>query len=179
MSFFVIIDLVIEMKTIVYNEQKINDEDINNVVKRAKLVVENSKGEILLGHTDDSYYLLGGHVEDGETNKECLKREIKEEAGIDYTPKIKRPFCVIKYYTKDYPHEGDNSLFIGNYYVIKDDLIPDYEKVSLTNLEAKGHFKLVYLKKEDVIPELTRYLDICKTKNVILDTLEVMKEYLK
>ena len=69
-------------------------------------------------------------------------------------------------------------MFIANYYAVKDDLVPDYENVDLTNGEAITHFKLVYVKKDDVIPELTRYLEICKNKNVVLDTLEVMKEYL-
>ena len=166
------------MKTIINNENDIKDEEVNNIVKRAKIVVENSKGDLLLGHTDDSYYLLGGHVEGDESDEVCLAREIREEAGIDYVPKLEEPFFVIKYYNKDYPHEGDVSLFIANYYAVKDDLVPDYENVDLTNGEAITHFKLVYVKKDDVIPELTRYLEICKNKNVVLDTLEVMKEYL-
>jgi 8-oxo-dGTP pyrophosphatase MutT (NUDIX family) len=166
------------MKIVIHNEKNVKDEEVTNVVKRAKLVVENSKGELLLGHTDDSYYLIGGHVEGDESDEVCLAREIKEEAGIEYTPKLEEPFCVIKYYTRDYPHEGDISLFIANYYGVKDDLEPDYEKVELTNGEAITHLKMIYVKREDVIPELERYLDICKNKNVVLDTLEVMKDYL-
>ena len=166
------------MKEIIHNEKNIHEADVNTVIKRAKLVVENSKGEILLGHTDDSYYLLGGHVEGEESDQTCLCREIKEEAGIDYIPKIDKPFCVIKYYTKDYPHEGDVTLFLANYYAIKDDIEPNYDKVQLTNGEAITHFKLVNVKREDCISELTRYLDICKHKNVVQDTLDVLKEYL-
>lgn len=166
------------MKIVIHNENNVKDEEVNNIVKRAKLLVENSKGDLLLGHTDDSYYLLGGHVENNESDEECLRREIKEEAGVDYTPKLTEPFFVIKYYTKDYPNVGDNSLFIANYYVIKDDLVPNYDNVDLTDGEALTHFKVVYLKPDDVIPELEKYLEICKSKNVVLDTLEVMREYL-
>ena len=86
------------MKEIIYNEDKIKDEEIHEWVKRAKLLVVNSKDELLLAHTDDSYYLLGGHVDGDESDNECLIREIREEAGILYDPKVSEPFISIKYY---------------------------------------------------------------------------------
>lgn len=50
------------------------------------IVVKN--GEILLGkrkgmHGKDSWCFPGGHLEYGESWKECAIREIKEETGID------------------------------------------------------------------------------------------------
>lgn len=38
------------MKEIIYNEDNLKDSDINNVVERAKAIIVNSKGEILLGY---------------------------------------------------------------------------------------------------------------------------------
>ena len=49
-------------------------------------LIANSKGEILLIKSpkwDVEYSLPGGHIELGETIEEAVKRESKEEVGID------------------------------------------------------------------------------------------------
>ena len=166
------------MKEIIYNENNLEDKDINRWVKRAKILVENSNGELLLVHTDDSYYLLGGHVEGDESDNDCLIREIKEEAGVDFNPLVDKPFVSIKYYCKNYP-QGENTGYISNYYSIKYDLVCNPDNVSLTADEAAGNLRMVYLKKDEVIDEVKSYLDKCKRKNVILDTIDVLEEYLE
>ena len=88
---------------------------------------------------------MGGHVDGNETDYECLVREIKEEAGIDYNPKIEEPYVSIKYLLKDYPEEGINKGYISNYYVIYDDLLPNYNNVDLTDDEKEGNLKLELL----------------------------------
>lgn len=167
------------MKEIIYNENNLKEEDIQEWVKRAKAVVVNSKEEMLLVHTDDSYYFLGGHVEGEEADNECLIREIKEEAGIDYNPNVGIPFMSIKYLCKDYPQVGMNRGYISNYYVIYDDMKPNSNNVNLTEQEKEGHFRLVYISKDKVIDEVKPYLEICKRRNVVRDTLMVLEEYLK
>lgn len=166
------------MKEIIYNEDCLKDEDIHEWVKRAKLLVVNSKDEILLGHTDDSYYFLGGHVDGDESDNECLIREIKEEAGIDYNPKVNSPLVSIKYYCKNYPQEGINRGYISNYYVIYDDMVVNPENVNLTEGEKEGNLRFVYIHKDSIIDEVTPYLEICKRKNVVRDTIDVLNVYL-
>ena len=166
------------MKEIIYNEDKLRDEEIHEWVKRAKVLVVNSKNELLLVHTDDSYYLLGGHIDGDESDNECLIREIREEAGIDYNPKVSEPFVTIKYYCKNYPQEGTNRGYISNYYVIYDDMVPNPENVDLTEGEQAGHLRLVYISKNNVLDEVRPYLDKCERKNVVRDTLMVLEEYL-
>lgn len=49
-------------------------------------LIENSKGQILLVKSPkwgDLFTIAGGHVELGETLEDALKREIKEEVGLD------------------------------------------------------------------------------------------------
>ena len=166
------------MKEIIYNENNLKNEDISEWVKRAKVLVVNSKDEILIAHTDDSYYFLGGHVDGNETDYECLVREIKEEAGIDYAPKLDDPYVSIKYLLKDYPEEGVNKGYISNYYVIYDDMIPNPKNVNLTDGEKEGHLKLVYIHKDRILDEVRTYLDKCKIRNVVRDTIDVLEEYL-
>ena len=166
------------MKEIIYNENNLKNEDISEWVKRAKVLVVNSKDEILIAHTDDSYYFLGGHVDGNETDYECLVREIKEEAGIDYDPKLDDPYVSIKYLLKDYPEVGLNKGYISNYYVIYDDMIPNPKNVNLTDGEKEGHLRLVYIHKDRILDEVRPYLDKCKRRNVVRDTIDVLEEYL-
>jgi 8-oxo-dGTP pyrophosphatase MutT (NUDIX family) len=167
------------MKEIIYNDSNLKEEEIYEWVKRAKVLVVNSKEEILIAHTNDSYYFLGGHVENNESDYECLVREIKEEAGIDYDPKINEPIVSIKYLLKDYPEVGINKGYISNYYVIYDDLLPDPRNLNLTEGEKEGNLRMVYIHKDRILEEVVPYLDICKRKNVVRDTIDVLKYFLE
>lgn len=61
------------------------------MIEIAAIILENSKGELLLALRDNKpgipfpnhWDLIGGHVEDGETPEEALVREVKEELDID------------------------------------------------------------------------------------------------
>lgn len=167
------------MKEIIYNYDYLNEEDITKYVKRAKMVVENSKGEILLVYSHKNYFLIGGHVEENESFDECIVREIKEEAGVEIPYEKRNPFLSIKYLCKDYPNENENTKYISNYYSIKYDLIPNLDNIDLTLDEIDGHFKLEYIDKNIVIDLLTKSLETCTRPNVIKDTIEAIQEYLK
>lgn len=58
------------MKKIFYNEDNLNEKDINNSVKRAKLLIINSNNEILLGYGHNTYQIIGDHIEDNELHDE-------------------------------------------------------------------------------------------------------------
>lgn len=167
------------MKEIIYNDNNLRDEEISKWTKRAKVLVINSNDEILIAHTDDSYYFLGGHVDCDESDYECLVREIKEEAGIDYDPVIDEPLISIKYLLKDYPEVGVNTGYISNYYVIYDDLLLNYNNVDLTDDEKEGNLKMVYIHKSIILDEVKSYLDKCKRKNVLRDTIDVLEYFLE
>jgi hypothetical protein len=108
-----------------------------------------------------------------------LIREIREEAGIDYDPKVVNPFVSIKYYCKDYPQVGFNKGYVSNYYVIYDDMEFNSDNVDLTDGEKEGNFRLVYIHRDNVLDEVKSYLDKCKRKNVLRDTIDVLEEFLR
>ena len=167
------------MKRIIYNENNLSDNDINNVVYRAKALIINSNDEILIGYGNNNYQFPGGHLEEGESFDECLVREIKEETGIDI-PILKRvPFISIIYYNKDYPEVGINSKYIANYYSIKTDLRPNMSNINLTENEKEGGFQLRYINKNNALKQLNESLKTCTRENVVKDTIKVVKEYLK
>ena len=167
------------MKTILYNYDNLKEEEINRVVRRAKAVIVNFNGEILFANSNNNYFFVGGRVEDDESFDEAIIREINEETGINMPLEKRNPFFTITYMNKNYPDKGINTKSIANYYLIKCDIKPDLSKVSLTDEEKVGNFKLVYIEKEKVLEKLTSSLENCSNKNVVKDTIEVVKEYLK
>lgn len=167
------------MKKIIYNEDNLKYEQINNIVKRAKVIFVNSKDEILLAYSHKNYYFVGGHVEKNETDKECLIREVHEETGVLLSDIELNLFFSVEYLCKDYPLENQNTNYITNYYVLNMDLIPNIKKCSLTNDEEEGQFELKWIAKEDIVEMLNNALRECTKKNVVRDTISVIKEYLK
>lgn len=166
------------MKEIIYNNDCLADIDINRYIKRAKIIIENSKNEILLAYSHKNYFLLGGHVENNESFDECIVREIKEETGIEIPYKKRIPYFSIKYLCKNYPNESENTKYITNYYFIKLDLIPNLKNIKLTEDEKEGNFKLQYIAKNSIIKILTDSLNTCTNTNVVQDTIDAIKEYL-
>lgn len=167
------------MKTLLYNYDNLTDNDINRVVRRAKILIINSNDEILFAHSNNNYFFVGGRVEENETFDEGIVREIREETGIALPLEKRKPFFTITYMNKDYPSKGINTKSIANYYLIKCDTKPNLNKINLTDEEKISNFKLVYIHKDKVLEELNNSLETCSNKNVVRDTIEVVKEYLK
>ena len=166
------------MKEVVYNENNIKDEEINRTIKRAKVLIENDNECFLLAKSYNNYQLPGGHVEVGESYAEGLIREVYEETGIKLTDKLPVPFVTMTYFTKDYPTKGVNTKYIGNYYYMKSNEMPNINNIELTNEEEMGNFSLEYIKKELVLKQLEDSLNYCNHKNTVLDTITVIKEHL-
>ena len=164
------------MKTIIYNEENLNEKDATIFSKRVKLLVENSKEEILLVDTYDNAFFIGGHIEGDETDLDCLIREIREEGGVDFIPVLDEPFFEIKYlYT-----EGDAvKLHLAHYYAMKtDNLIPNESNLLLTPEEASNEFHPIYVPKSEAIDFIISRMNVAKRPMVARDTLDALKVYL-
>ena len=167
------------MKEIIYNYDNMNEDEVNNVIKRAKAVIINSNDEILLGYADKTYQCIGGHVEDGEDECTCLMREIKEESGINLKIKNIKPFLVIKYYSRNYPVEGLNTVTINNYFIIRTELKPNVDDNKLTDYEKEWGYTVKYIPKDKVLARLRRSMHLAKKKNTVLDTVEAISEFIR
>ena len=167
------------MKEILYNEENVQEKEINRLVRRAKVLIINSSDEILYAYSNNHYFFVGGRVEEGETFEEALVREVKEETGIDIPLEERKLICTITYMNKNYPEEGINTKSVANYYLIKSDIKPNLENSNLTEEEKSWNFELKYVHKDKAIDLLTESLKICDKKNTVKDTLEVTKEYLE
>lgn len=169
----------VSKKEIIYNNDMLNLKNINNVVRRAKILIKTSDNRFVICHSDKNYHLIGGHVENEELDTQCLTREILEEAGVYLELDSLDPFITIKYFNKDYPQKGINTLSIANYYFLINDLKPNLSNISLTEEELKGNFKLEFIDCDKSLYVLENSLKTASRKNVTLDTIEVIKEYLK
>lgn len=167
------------MKQILYNNDNLKEEDINRVVKRAKLLMINSNDEILFAHSKDNYFFVGGRLEEGETFEEAIVRETKEETGIDISFEERKPFCTITYMNRNYPTEGINTKSVAHYYIIECDTQPDLNNAKLTEEEKSCNFELKYIHKDKALQKLNDCLKVCPNKNVVRDTISVVEEYLK
>ncbi|RUR39760.1 NUDIX domain-containing protein [Clostridium perfringens] len=92
-------------------------EEINYIDRIGAYVIIFSKdNKVAVAKTSTGYFLLGGGVENGETDEECIKRECLEEAEISV--EVKDFICNGDLYRwsdtlKLYMHS------IGNFYLAK------------------------------------------------------------
>ena len=144
------------MKKIITNNDNLKETDITEVVKRVKVLLVNSKNEILLGYAHNEYQFPGGHVEDGEELIEAVKREIMEETGIVLDDIDASPFACAIGYWKDWPKKGDNRKTEVYYYEIKTDIKPNLDNVFYTEHEKDGNFLLKYVLLDEIENELVK-----------------------
>lgn len=137
------------MQEIIYNEENINDTEIDEIVIRTKGIIINDNNEILLGYCNKTYQFPGGHLEGKEDLYSCLKREVKEETGIVLTKEYS-PFLVIKYYTRNYRNTTKTRLNKIYYYYIKENRTYSLSDMSLDKNEILGNYTLKYIKITNV-----------------------------
>lgn len=137
------------MKTIIINDDKLKEEDIERVVIRVKALLFNSSEKILLAYNNNTYQFLGGHVEEDEDMKLSLQREIKEESGISVNI-TDDAFLNIITYDNNYFNTGRKVKNIIYYYRVFSDDIPNFSYTQYDVLEQKSDFDLFYIPFSDL-----------------------------
>ena len=133
---------------------------------------------MLLGYCKGTYQFPDGYVEQDESIKNGLKREIQEETGIDINPYDEDPFYVIKYYSKDWPKEGINRYTEFNYFLVKTDLKVDYSKTNLDEFEKEHNYEIRYVNLDELEKVLNESLEENpKNKKVYSEMIDVIKIY--
>lgn len=96
------------MKEIIYNYDFLSEEDITKNVLRAKVLIINNNS-IIIGNEDGILQFPEGHLEENENYKNCLKREVLEETGIELDDEeISNPFLQVTYLSKNLPKKWYN-----------------------------------------------------------------------
>lgn len=164
------------MEIRIYNNDSIDDKDVKYRSIRLKALIINSKNEILVGYSHNTYQFIGGHLEEGEDLIEGLIREVEEESGIKVEKDEINPFFLRKKYYRDYPEKDSNSCYEYHYYVINTDRLPDLTKVNYTEAEKVGKFELRYIPIDEIENEFEENKKVSeRTKIVEEENLEAIK----
>lgn len=167
------------MRKIVVNTNNLFEKDMTDFVTKVKLLLVNSKNELLLGYCYNEYQFPGGTQEYGESLIDTVKRELMEETGISLKNTFLEPFALAVGYYKDWPQEGRNKKVEIYYYEIKTDELPNIDKCNLTEKEKLGNFELRYISLDNVEDELNKnvleYGDSHGIAKEMLNILEIYK----
>lgn len=166
------------MKEIIYNNDNINLSDITSISVRIKVLLINN-GKLLIGNEDGCFMFIGGHKEDNEKLIDTLKREVKEETGIELDSEvINDPFLKIIYLNKDYPDKGENRESDIYYYAVETNKLPDLENVNYTESEINKHFELINIDLNNAIDIMKENISNHKDNEIISkDMIIALEEY--
>lgn len=166
------------MKEIIYNNDNINLSDITSISVRIKVLLINN-GKLLIGNEDGCFMFIGGHNEDNEKLIDTLKREVKEETGIELdNDVINDPFLKIIYLNKDYPNKGENRESDIYYYAVETIKLPNLENVNYTESEINKHFELINIDLNKAIDIIKENIPNHKDNEIISkDMIIALEEY--
>ena len=137
------------MKTIVINDKQLLEKDIDYSVIRTKAFIVNSNNEILLVHNNHTYQFPGGHLELGESLVDSIKREIKEELGINNMV-IRSPFLEIDTFDDNYFNTHSKVLNKIVYFKVETNDMPNINNLDLDLLEKNTPFNIFKIKIDDL-----------------------------
>lgn len=144
---------------ITINKDNLVCDDSWQAFHKVRAIIENDKGEYIISNEGGKYIFPGGKRENNETNLEAIKREIKEETGIEFDLKDFNEVLELETFYKDFYDYRTDSLRPRYtktiYYYVKCSKKIDSNNMNLTNGEIKENFKVAFVKKERLI-ELLR-----------------------
>ena len=97
------------MKTIIINEENINEKFTKKKLK-SRAVLVNSSNEILVANYGGVLLLPGGSIDGKETPDGTIHRELKEEIGVDMKTEQLKPFVKVRYFQPNYPERREKRV---------------------------------------------------------------------
>lgn len=170
------------MKEVIYNYDNLRENEIDEIVIRCKGLIINNKNEIMLGYCQNTYQFPGGHLEENETLLDCLKREIKEETGIELEDDEINKNIIEKntHYTRNYRNTNKNRKNEIYYYIIKTNKLPNINNNHLDKNEIEGNYTIKMIDINDVENILIDSIPLNDINKIIVEEmLDVINEYKK
>ncbi|MBO6145630.1 MAG: NUDIX hydrolase [Bacilli bacterium] len=168
------------MKEIVLNKARLKQDEITEVLDKARIILRNENGEFILSHFERVYFLPGGKIELGEDPVDTIKREMKEETNINILLDDTEPFALVKNYLRDYEAKDGTIVnrLVNTYYFTGFTSKDDIEYFNLTLPEKRDDLRAFYIDMEEARELLKEYnKDNPKATYLALETLKVLDEY--
>lgn len=137
---------------ITINEENLQFNEIEEKTLKARAILINEQNQIIICNYGGVYLLPGGKVEDTESPRTAIIRELKEELGQSYEEKELTPFIKINYFQKNYAKRDgtfSNRLVQNFFYIGKYKPILNNEQ-QLTEKEKRDKFSLELVYLEDL-----------------------------
>lgn len=156
--------MVVSLKEIVVNKDKIRDENIDYKVGKIKVIIVSNNKEIVLLKRYNTYELISEYINDEDG--EMVLKALLDKMEVKYAKEIK-PFLLKKEYITDYPTIGSNALYYTYYYKIDSDVLVfndnSLEKIPLENVrEELDANKYINPKRQENINEIMEVLSYIK-----------------
>ena len=136
----------------------------------------------MLGFCHNTYQFSGGHLEENETLLDCLKREIKEETGIELEDDEINKNIIEKntHYTRNYRNTNKNRKNKIYYYIIKTNKLPNINNSHLDKNEIEGNYIIKMININNVENILIDSISLNEINKIIVEEmLDVINEYKK
>lgn len=120
-----------------------------------KGIVIDDEGRILLSYQEDGMWdILGGGLDHNEDPRECLKREIQEETGLEVTYISPSP----KYFTTSPRFSTPDTSYIAN--VIYEIKLKSLDFTASNECQELRFFHKEDMEKVDLLPNVQKLLEI-------------------
>lgn len=168
------------MKEIKINKGRLKEEEITDVIDKARIVLRNEDDDITLARFNRVYFLPGGKLENGETPVDTIKREVMEETNINVLLDDIEPFLLVKHYLRDY-ELNDGTIanrLINTYYFTGFTTKDNIEYFNLTVEEKHDNLRAFFASMEDAEELLKEYdKENPKATYLAIETMKVLDEY--
>lgn len=125
------------------------------VFHKVRAIIENDSGEYIISQEGGKYIFPGGKREDGETDLDAIKREIKEETGIIFEDEDFRKILELEtIYGNFYDYRTDSlrpRYTSTIYYYVKCSKKIDVSNMSLTSGEITEGFKIAFVDRKRLL----------------------------
>ena len=95
------------METIVFNDDNMKKESVNETTTKVRAVLINTENEILIANYGGTYLFPGRTLQKGEFIEKTLIRELAEELGIELKLKNLNPDLLIEQLIMNYPKRNN------------------------------------------------------------------------